>query len=1537
MSAADRAPKRGKPRGWRRALRLLGRGLLGLVALVVLLVAWALHTDSGRDVVRRVALRVVNGTIAGELQIDRLEHLGLDGIVCRGVRLLDPQAEQVASLDRLSVHLTPEALLVSHVQIDAARLEGLHLDLRHLAEADRGLLAAVRTAPSAPKKPDAKPSAWVLDVKGVELTGGEVTSELAPLGVVRVRSLSLTGEVHIADALVAQVRGLSFEVYDEERQLGELVTLTGSYRNDGEPSGLALSLRAGGADVELSASAVAPPADDWEHTPISLDARLSSLGPELLRLAHIEPPPQLGHPLGLTVKLTGTPADIRGNIELSSPAGDARLTLQLKDRDALKLALDGRDLDLQKVWSDAPADALSAHLNIDTSIDQAPARVPFRVELRSASFGKLALPEVDLAGRIDGEHVRDVVLHAEGYGGVLDANAEAAIDGSVDATVRLNVPDIAQPLRLAGMPHARGTLRMVGQVEIHHEAVDGSARVDVDALHVDKLYLEKAQLDVTVRGELPDPGISAVLKSGRGSWAGTPLQPGTVRISGGPKDYRLAVEGGVGANRVALKADASRMPDGVKFNVTGSGQLLGKPLALDVRAAEVDFDGRIKLGAAEVEALGQKLSAKGNLRGKRTEELVVETHDLDLAEVSQSLGLNPTLAGHVDARVALSGSLARPLINLSGAARDVRLPARSDAGASDVGTVSARWQATLDTGHGKVEGQANVTTEQGGKPGPTADLELSGRFPTKRPWAQQLLEGEDYAVRLAIDGVTTHYLEAWLGARLPVEGTVGAVVTMSGKPLRPTIGLSAHADLRHPETHAPVRVAAEAHYDAGRVELSAQATDRHGEWVWLEVGAQAADEPLRDLLARRSKLADQASWRVRLRANERKIEDVPIAIAWPDEAKPARVLARLTATHEAGGEPDVDAAVDLLYPAIRPPTEPGAASKPQQRSPCHPRPLVAHLNARLHEGGLSVTLLAGAQTHPWLTANGSAKLAVAPLLRGEAAVLPSDVGYDLELGRIEAAELPVVCSSIAGSISGAGKGRDLLGKRPVAGLDLVLDDIGTRETLNGKVSVRLDERGTQLVANLTAGGKANRLRVHLPLSLSEGKPVLKRNGPLEAKVDLGGLPLGAIIPARGPLSGVSGGLSGEISASGTLDKPRVSGSIRLRDIGLTLTAMAQPLRRINGLISFDTDRLRVHDLVASDRNGSLTLNGEVELAGLPDRSSLRFDVNAKDFPVRRNGQVAATVNLDAHIRAKLDPEHTEANVTMRELDVWLEESHARGIPLDPHPDIIDPRAATKKPEPLPDRTRTLRLVLDMSRPFWIKRDDMGVKLSAKLDTRVDPDGVRVTGAATIQRGYLQLLGMVFDVDKDSSITFVGSNPPDPVVDIGAHMENRRSGSVVGVRITGRVSKPELAFLVNGAEVTPGEAVAAMFGKGSSADENAAEGQAKSMLAGIAGGMLALAARKELGAVAPIILVDPGDDASKSRVRVGFDLDELVPDFMSTVIRGVYVEGMVAGDDGSGTGRAGGGVLLDLFLPASLVLTGQYGPGQTWGVDFGWEP
>src|SRR5690606_38131717 len=120
---------------------------------------------------------------------------------------------------------------------------------------------------------------------------------------------------------------------------------------------------------------------------------------------------------------------------------------------------------------------------------------------------------------------------------------------------------------------------------------------------------------------------------------------------------------------------------------------------------------------------------------------------------------------------------------------------------------------------------------------------------------------------------------------------------------------------------------------------------------------------------------------------------------------------------------------------------------------------------------------------------------------------------------------------------------------------------------------------------------------------------------------------------------------------------------------------------------------------------------------------------------------------------------------------------------------------TKGGAPAEEVPHVTRLVLKSYDRFWIKRDDFAVNLSANLDTELSGERVNVQGEVLIERGYLTLIGKTFDFERGGKLSFIGGEP-DPVIDLTAVFNNRRTGDIVKVHITGRGSKPVIEFLVN---------------------------------------------------------------------------------------------------------------------------------------------
>jgi hypothetical protein len=111
------------------------------------------------------------------------------------------------------------------------------------------------------------------------------------------------------------------------------------------------------------------------------------------------------------------------------------------------------------------------------------------------------------------------------------------------------------------------------------------------------------------------------------------------------------------------------------------------------------------------------------------------------------------------------------------------------------------------------------------------------------------------------------------------------------------------------------------------------------------------------------------------------------------------------------------------------------------------------------------------------------------------------------------------------------------------------------------------------------------------------------------------------------------------------------------------------------------------------------------------------------------------------------------------------------------------------------------------------------------------------------------------------------------------------------------------------------------------------------LAGLTAGILTLGLRQEFGDVIPVLAVE-SEGAGGTRIRVGWNADDIIPDFLRDIVLGAYIEGFVtAAGEATQVGPAGvgGGVSLEFTLPEGFLMRGTYVPVDNGSLDVLFEP
>ncbi|HEY8428716.1 MAG TPA: translocation/assembly module TamB domain-containing protein, partial [Sandaracinaceae bacterium] len=431
-------------------------------------------------------------------------------------------------------------------------------------------------------------------------------------------------------------------------------------------------------------------------------------------------------------------------------------------------------------------------------------------------------------------------------------------------------------------------------------------------------------------------------------------------------------------------------------------------------------------------------------------------------------------------------------------------------------------------------------------------------------------------------------------------------------------------------------------------------------------------------------------------------------------------------------------------------------------------------------------------------------------------------------------------------------------------------------------------------------------------------------------------------------------MDGEVRADGTWERMRLAGALDLSDGHLQIEGLGQHLFDIEGRVELTGDEAIFpadRPLSARDAGGLATVRGRVGFDGLvPRRVSL--DLRASSFPVRREGMVLAWLSGRASVEGSITDERTTTTIRTTDFTVRLPDRSAGDLQsLDAHSEILvvgqprPPRAgAGESSYPVIVSINPRGPNAPQPEPFWVRRTDFAALVTASVEAVYREPNLYVGGEARILRGTFEIFGKRFEL-QDSAMTFDPTDPQiDPEVNITAIYEvPGRPGVRVTVHVTGRLTEPEIEF--TSTETDDRAEIIALLISGGRRDAGAAERelseQATSFLAGLTAGILTLGLRQELGEVIPMLAIE-SEGLGGTRVRVGFNANDLIPDFLRSVVTGAYIEGFVtAAPDQSGTyggtGALGGGVTIEFTLPSGFFLRGTYVPIDNGSLDLLFEP
>ena len=1498
---------------WRirsRTLRWTRNVLLGLVALVVLVLGGAhlwLLTDAGRGYVRAQVVPLISDALGGKLAIDRIDALSVFGLRAHGVSLRAPDGEVLATVRSLEASLSPLELVLGRVHVTRIELSDAFVDLGAPADEGGGLIGLFTEQPEEPAEPEAEGGGLDIVLDGIALQRGQLLVRLNGEAW-EARGLTLAGSIAVREQLALKVRQLSGKLWRSGEAAGALASATGQYDPQRRSHGH-VDLRV--ADGRLVVRGRLDPLDSRGAQPLRAWVRAEKLGRSTLTALGLDAvardwPLQ---PLALQLNAHGDLTAL--DAQLAIDTGAERLSARARWAEARGLSVNP----LRVHWPGAllrargelhPDGGFAADIGIDAA---QLARSPALVELVPGIAGALA---ADVHVERDAE-------------GVLDAQLDVALHAGGVAENRV------RKLHVTGQLHGRELERVQGRIAVDAEKLQAGPA----ALDRARLVLHGEPGRFALEGRFAPSGVlraSADHEAGRGWTIDAAFDvPLTTR------------EQPLLAARQAQSAANERL-------------ILAKPKALLTdRAAE-----------------RRKLTLRAQLADAKPSVLHARVQKLQIAP-SGRIAVQRVALAYRDARAELSGALdpGRPDGEVALSAK-VTVPQLSapmalliDAPVHGSLALSARARGRLRTPHVEldaryrcpaVEGLRNVELDL------SADADLRAqrvRSDTKlradgtalrltsdsriRALSEAGLRRARHEIALTVDRLPLHVLERWPQAPVVPDVLVLAGHVKASGTLRDyALDSALRARALFADADAPLDAWVELDYADKQVALELRVSDKQGPLLRTAVKTELEGPEIALDRADLERVLAQRGWDAALWLGARRIDELPAmrALGVPEALWPARVSAKLALAHQPGTEPEGEVSVRAAW------DPPGKVTEAPLCGTVH-APYV-QLSVKMARGELHGELGAGSAGRDSLAVTMASHAPLNEWLQ----VKPEQVRpvqlkarfTDLELGNV-----PVVCEQVRGRLTGAAQlsraltravtlSAQVQGKRLVF-IDAPPIDVALEANASGE---RVLAKGT--IAAPGSKGKAT-IDAELPLDAGGRMPTLSSKEPLRVDVKLYDVPAPALVASVPNVRASSGTLGGWLGLRGSVLDPQLRGRVDLRDVTMTLGELGQRFERANGTLALEGRTLRIQKLRFGDLGGRAELEAEVKLHALdPLALDAALDVKAKRLPIRRGGVLAA--HLDGTLGAKIhiDPERIDVLGTLRKARIELAEAATtQPQSLADNPDIVfsDEPPAALQDEDEAQTAQPLRIRIDARQPFWVRRSDFSALVSTDLTIESKEGTPSVVGVVKVERGVIELLGQLFDIER-GTIEFTGGHAIEPTLDIAATRRVPGSGDVVRVEARGSVHEPELSFSIDGRPTTAGEALAAALGTRTSEDGSSnVESEMSSMATGIAGSVLTLAARRELGPWVPVLALERG--AGETRIRAGVEADRFIPGFLRKVVVDAYVEGIVSTQEQTESGQVqaesstGAAVLLELRFPHDLMTEAQYGPGQRWSLDFGWEP
>ncbi len=248
---------------------------------------------------------------------------------------------------------------------------------------------------------------------------------------------------------------------------------------------------------------------------------------------------------------------------------------------------------------------------------------------------------------------------------------------------------------------------------------------------------------------------------------------------------------------------------------------------------------------------------------------------------------------------------------------------------------------------------------------------------------------------------------------------------------------------------------------------------------------------------------------------------------------------------------------------------------------------------------------------------------------------------------------------------------------------------------------------------------------------------------------------------------MAGNIKLALDVGGTLGDVRWNGNVSLADGRYENLEYGTILDRITFEGTFDQAGLAIPSITATD-GGNGTVDASVDL-DLLDGGELRYDISTdmRNVALSRKDELQFWADVNASVTGSQSTADIQSTVTVQRGEVDLSLALPESVPtieIENLPDAAETGTPKDGQEEDNGFTGDLDVTVNIPARLFVRGKGLDSEWGGTLAITGTTDDPRVVGKLSALRGQLDVIGKTF-VIQDSTITFAGASPPDPMLDI----------------------------------------------------------------------------------------------------------------------------------------------------------------------------